>query len=157
MQHTIMADINASATAINPAIAAIVVVTAIYSTLGALHSLHHISQVKSSPPRARRCIAISGRQHRFNIINMPATSRGDITPSDQRSVRKHPRVIESDSESPHQGSHIVGGAAAGSFGTPQTIGRFGRTEVSHQNIENRYTHCSTNHSYSSNTIIHRKL
>jgi hypothetical protein len=38
MQHTIMADIIASVTAINQAIAAVVVVTAIYSTLGALHS-----------------------------------------------------------------------------------------------------------------------
>jgi hypothetical protein len=132
MQHTIMADIIASATAINPAIAAIEVVTAIYSTLGALHSFYHISQVKSSSPRARRRSAISGRQHRFNIINMPLTSRGDMTSSDLRSVRKHPRVIESDSESPPQGSHIGAGAAVGSFGTPQTIGRFGRTEVGHK-------------------------
>jgi hypothetical protein len=50
-------------------------------------------------------------QHdRDNRINTPSRSRGDITPSDPRFTKKHPRVVESDSDSPPS-THFGGGAA----------------------------------------------
>jgi hypothetical protein len=54
---------------------------------------------------------MSGHQNRDNRINMPSRSRGDMAPLDQPLSRKHPRVVESDSESPPSGSQ--NGHAAG--------------------------------------------
>ena len=50
-------------------------------------------------------------QHdRDNRNNTPSRSRGDIAPSDPRFTKKHPRVVESDSDSPPS-THGGGGAA----------------------------------------------
>lgn len=73
---------------------------------------------------------MSGQQHHVTPIDMPLRSRGDMTPSEQRSARKHPRVVESDIESPPRAAAPHGsGAAVGGHGT------VGRTEqVSHPAI-----------------------
>ena len=60
---------------------------------------------------AKRHAAMSGHQNREHRINMPSRSRGDMAPLDQPLSRKHPRVVESDSESPP--SESQNGRAAG--------------------------------------------
>jgi hypothetical protein len=60
---------------------------------------------------AKQSAAMSGHQNRDNRINMTSRSRGDMAPLDQPLSRKHPRVVESDSESPpseSQNGHAEG-------------------------------------------------